>query len=413
VIDRRRLPVVVLAAAVLLGPSIGRAQSTNREPYKIGMTYPLTGSLAQLGHDQIAAAQLAVGEINRTGGVKGHPLALVLEDTQGTPQGGIAAMRKLVQVDGVQAILTVFTNVVTAQMPLADQLKVPTLSTVQTPGLVSKNAFSFANSLTMPSETALLQRYWRAHAYKRIFALYGNNAFGQAVAPIAKGDVLAAGATYDEAFLDLAATDFRGVIARVKEFAPDGVFIYMQGSAAETSTIRQIRELGLTTPIFNASNSFYDKAWREACGPYAEGMYFTGYNVDPKAGRALIAAFRAQEGHPPSYQAGELWEMVHMLAWAIGKNGYDGERIRDALAALHGEVPSVFGGTLTMRADHYTAASSVALWHVRSGVQVKVSVGPQTAAASAQFISHNVYFMIFDGIIAWGASEAPVPEDGP
>ena len=80
----------------------------------------------------------------------------------------------------------------------------------------------------------------------------------------------------------------------------------MQGSVAETSTISQIRELGLTTPIFNASNSFYDKAWREACGPYAEGMFFTGYNVDPAAGRAFIAAFQSQEGHRPSYQAGEL-----------------------------------------------------------------------------------------------------------
>ena len=63
-----------------------------------------------------------------------------------------------------------------------------------------------------------------------------------------------------------------------------------------------------------------------------------------------------------------------MFAWAIRKNGYDGPAIRDAVAALHGEVPSVFGGTLTMGPDHYTVASSVALWLVRRGVQVNVPV---------------------------------------
>src|SRR5258708_1707659 len=124
----RRAVLAALAAPVIV-PAAAAAQAS-REPYKIGFTYPLTGSLAQLGIDQLAAARLAAATINRAGGVKGHPLLLVLEDTQGTPQGGVTAMRKLVQVDGVAAIATVFTNVVTAQMPLGDQLKVPTLSTV-------------------------------------------------------------------------------------------------------------------------------------------------------------------------------------------------------------------------------------------------------------------------------------------
>ncbi len=191
-ISPSRSAFLALGSAALAPGFVRAAAPVTGEPYKIGMTYPLTGSLAQLAGDQIAAAHVAVEDINRTGGVQGHPLALVLEDTQGTPQGGISAMRKLVQVDGVQAILTVFTNVVTAQMPLADTLRVPTLSTVQTAGLVSKSAYSFANSVTMPAEAALLQRFWKARGYKRIFAFYGNNAFGQQVAPIAKASVTAA-----------------------------------------------------------------------------------------------------------------------------------------------------------------------------------------------------------------------------
>src|SRR5579872_1851228 len=114
-----------LLAASALAASPARAQTAGREPYKIGVTFPLTGPLADSAQLYLKGIEVAVEEINNGGGVNGHPLLLAVEDSQGTPQAGIAAMRKLVQVDGVQAIVTIFTNVVTAQIPLAEQVKVP------------------------------------------------------------------------------------------------------------------------------------------------------------------------------------------------------------------------------------------------------------------------------------------------
>src|SRR5580700_1656717 len=99
-----------LGAAVTAGPLAAAAQA-KLEPYKIGVTYPLTGPLAVNTPAVLAGAQLAVADINRSGGVKGHPLVLAVEDSLGNPQGGVTAMRKLVQVDGVQAIITIFTNI--------------------------------------------------------------------------------------------------------------------------------------------------------------------------------------------------------------------------------------------------------------------------------------------------------------
>ena len=107
-------------------------------PYKIGVTYPLTGPLASVSAEFFPGYEQAIDEINRAGGVKGHPLQLVVEDTQASPQAGLAAMRKLVQVDGVQAIASIFTNVVTAQIPLADEVKVPVLSPIEADGIVSE-----------------------------------------------------------------------------------------------------------------------------------------------------------------------------------------------------------------------------------------------------------------------------------
>lgn len=92
---------LLVAILSLLGAS-GLAQTVGTEPYKIGVTFPLTGPLTTSGTQYVPAAEVAVSHVNRAGGIHGHPLQLVVEDSLGTPEGGIAAMRKLVQVDGVQ-----------------------------------------------------------------------------------------------------------------------------------------------------------------------------------------------------------------------------------------------------------------------------------------------------------------------
>jgi len=365
-----RAIVAALAALLALSPLAGAAQS--RAPYKIGVTIPQTGPLAGIASQFLAAVELGVADVNAAGGVKGHPLQLDVEDSQGTPQGGLAAMRKLVQVDGVQAIITFFTNIVTAQIPLADELKVATLSPVETPGLVSHSQYSFAHSSTLTGSGPLLRAYWKAHGFKRLAAIYGDNGYGHLIAPMVKTFVVEAGADYNETFIPLDQTDFRGTIARIGEYKPDAIYITAQGSAAETSAMRQIRELGVTVPIFNGSNFFADKQYHAAIGPYSEGMFFVGLGLDRVAGAKFAQAFRAKEGNIPGYQQAELYDMVRIFAWAIDRGGYNGTAVRDQILSLHGQVPSLMGGTITMGSDHYTQTAGMSLWQVRSGVEVRV-----------------------------------------
>lgn len=367
-----------LAATGALGaPAAARAAQATGTPYKIGVTFPLTGPLATLIANARGGPELAAAEINAAGGVQGHPLELVFEDTLGTPEGGIAAMRKLVQVDGVQAILTVFTNVVTAQMPLGDALKIPTMSTVESPGLVTKSQFSFAHTQTISTEAPLIRDYWKKAGYKRVYAFIGNNAYGQLIEPTVKRIAVDIGADYGEAFVDLNQSDFRGTIAKARDFNPDVLFISAQGSSAETSVIRQVRELNITAPIYNPGNYFYDHSWRAAVGPYVEGMYFVGLNVDSRVNPTFVRRYRAKYDSFPTYIAAEMYDIVKIYAYAIGKAGYNGAAIRDVIANLDG-VPSVFGGKIKMGADHYSISSTMDVWNVRRG-QLKKAPSPAPA----------------------------------
>jgi ABC-type branched-subunit amino acid transport system substrate-binding protein len=127
----------------------------------------------------------------------------------------------------------------------------------------------------------------------------------------------------------------------------------------------------MTAPMYTPTNNFDQQTWRDAMGPYAEGMTFAGLNVDPVAGKAFIAAYRAKVGYRPGYQAGEAYDCMRILAAVIAKAGYDAEGIRNALATLKG-FPSVLGGTLSMGEDHYTQIGSIGLFEVRRGQLVRL-----------------------------------------
>ena len=63
--------------------------------------------------------------------------------------------------------------------------------------------------------------------------------------------------------------------------------------------------------------------------------------------------------------------MVKIMAYAIGKAAYNGEKIRAVLLSLRG-VPSVLGGRIEMRPNHYTKITAIGLFQVRRGTLVRV-----------------------------------------
>ena len=373
---KRHTSLVILGVLPFaLRPAAARAQATGT-PYKIGLTFPLTGVFADTASENIRASEIAVQEINNAGGIKGHPLMLVTEDTQATPAGGIAAMRKLAQVDGVQCILTIYTNVVTAQIPLADELKIPVLALMEVPGVMNRGQYTFAHSPTILGAAILIRDQFKAAGYKRISALLVNGGYGAAASPVLKAAAQNAGAQYDEAYYNPGnETDYRGLVIRVRDAKPDAVFIAMLGSPAEAGLIKGLREVAVTAPIYLSSNFYFQRSWRAAVGPYADDVYFCGVTIlNEKSSRAFQTAWAAKMGYAPSYQPAEAYDDIKLFAYAIEKSGYNGAAIRNVLVSVKG-VPSALGGTITMGEDHYTIMTSTALWKAKNGKLVRVIPG--------------------------------------
>ena len=81
---------------VLAGPTVVlTCLASSAEPLKIGVLAPLTGPGAETGRYKIQGAKLATEEVNKTGGVLGRPIELVIEDDQTTNPGVVSRSASL------------------------------------------------------------------------------------------------------------------------------------------------------------------------------------------------------------------------------------------------------------------------------------------------------------------------------
>ena len=118
------LTVVTAAAFFVEGP----CWAQKKEPIKVGFPAPLSGSSAGWGESMLQGTVLAVEELNAAGGILGHPLELVKGDVEGQePSTVISVVRKLINRDKVNIMVTGAVNPSCVEYPIMQESKMPYL----------------------------------------------------------------------------------------------------------------------------------------------------------------------------------------------------------------------------------------------------------------------------------------------
>jgi len=176
--------VKALAAAAL---GVALAAPAQAEALKIGALMPMTGDLQAYGEADLKGVEFALEQINAAGGVNGEPVEMVIADTQTTPQAGVDAAQKLVNVDGVHAIVGALSSGVT--IPVARTVssreaiaQISNASTSPTITGLSDDDFLFR---TVPSDSyqgVALADLVTEKGVSNVSILYVNNDYGQGLA---------------------------------------------------------------------------------------------------------------------------------------------------------------------------------------------------------------------------------------
>ncbi|HAO80224.1 MAG TPA: ethanolamine utilization protein EutJ, partial [Verrucomicrobia subdivision 3 bacterium] len=97
--------LAAVAVSLFLTGCSKPADQSGGDTIKVGEYASLTGSEATFGQSSHKGTQLAVDELNASGGVLGKKIQLLTEDNQSQAGQSATVVRKLISSDGVVAIL--------------------------------------------------------------------------------------------------------------------------------------------------------------------------------------------------------------------------------------------------------------------------------------------------------------------
>jgi branched-chain amino acid transport system substrate-binding protein len=355
------LILTVLAASFALQGAFAQKE----EPILVGVSGPLTGSYAQYGLAWKKGFDIALDEINASGGIKGRPLQYLFSDTQNDPRQTIAVAQKYV----ADKRIVLATGDFSSSSSMAASAIYQRAGLVQlgfnnsNPAFPEGGDYCWSNSPSDANEAPAQAAYARDLGLKKVALFQLNTDWGKTA-----GDLTAAALIKDglsialrEAYLP-DEKDFRGVITKAKAAGVDGiVFVSYANDAA--LLVQQIRGQGLSVPIVaNGANATAD--FPRLAGQAAEGVYVAGdFSADdprPEVA-AFVAKWRARYGSDEiDYFSVHAYDSMRLMAAAIELGGTDRRAVRDALGKLK-DVPSVLYGKVafnpaTRKVDEFLGA---------------------------------------------------------
>jgi branched-chain amino acid transport system substrate-binding protein len=363
---------VAFGALMLASGGVSAQQPT----LKFGLAMPLTGGQALYGNDQVKAAQWAVDEINKKGGINGKKLEMVLLDTQADPQVGILAVNRLVSVEKVPVFVTAWSGVVKAVAPIANDNKVVELSVgAASPDIAKLGDYVYTTFPLADVDIKAVANYSvKDMGKKRAAVLFINNETGIPAAAVYRDTVAKAGGQIvaSESY-DQKATDFTGPLLKIRAANPE--IVHLQGLVSESpQVIAQARQLGINVPITSYSG-IYNPKLIEQLGAAAEGVIAT--SLAPGVGdlpavkeyvdRWQKEVGRAPNGLPYTQYLYDAPVMIAAVFSSMDKKGLPmtGENFRKEMLALKTfDLPLT--GKLQMSEDH-TVNKPVYLVEVKNG----------------------------------------------
>ena len=328
---RKWLWIITIVASLLGG-------CAHREPIQVGFSGGLSGRHADLCIHGRNGAQLAVEDINATGGVSGRPIELLVRDDLDTPEGARAADRELIDA-GVVAIIGHMTSAQSvAALPVTEEAGVVLLSpTTSTPDLSGLDDHFFrVNPVNSLEARTLARHVYQQRGLSRMAVIYDadNAAYTKTLwAAFAKAyRALGGQVTGEESFSSAEEPDFAPLVAKLYASDPEGLLVI--ASALDTALIAQQTRLdGWQTPLF-ASSWAQTEALPQNGGRAVEGIEIAlNYDSNSQSPAFLDfqARYQARFGRAPTFAAAQAYEAVLVLAAALEKTGGQAEGLPQAL----------------------------------------------------------------------------------
>lgn len=316
-----------------------------QDTIKIGSNYELSGSAASYGQQMLEGLEMAVEEINQSGGLlDGQQVEIVSFDNKSDVTEAASVAQRLVSEGVVGVVGPALTGTTQAQIPILDEAGIPSVS----PSATDDN-------IVFDEAGNVLEYFYRvcfSNSYQgRIGAAYVADQldaktavvltdqaadYSQGLADEFKAEFTERGGTiaFESAFQS-GDTDFSALLTSM--MGQDFDVIYIPAYYNEAGLlIKQARELGITQPIMGP-DGFSSPVLTELAGSAATDVYFTDHFSQASESdrvQSFLENYQAAYGKEAGTWQALGYDAAMLIFDAIERaESTDPEAINQALAA--------------------------------------------------------------------------------
>jgi branched-chain amino acid transport system substrate-binding protein len=347
-------PLRVLLAAA--GLALAFHTVAHAQPIRLATIVELSGAGATSGTNFKNGVELAIKEINATGGILGRKIETSVADTQSNPGVAKGLATKAVDDDVFAVFGPVFSGSILVSMAETRRAEIPNFTGGEAAAITKQgNPYIFRTSFTQDTAMPKVARYVAANLKAKTVALiYVNNDFGKGgrEALIKALEPLGVKVVADIS-TDQSQVDFSAAVLKAKQSNADVVFVYTNEEEAARA-LRELRKQGVAKPIVGETVLTSQKVI-ELAGDAANGaVAHVGLTVDaPLASvRAFRARFEKEYKYVCDHNGVKGYTGVFILKAAIEKVGkLDRKLVAHALHGLAISAAQQPGVLMDVRVD--------------------------------------------------------------
>ena len=310
--------------------------------------------------------ELAVDEINSSGGIEGHRLEVVYRDDEGDGETAAKIAQEFVANLNISAVVGhVNSGAMVAAARIYDGQLAALATTATSPDLTGVSPWVFRVISSDSANGIDLARFAAKLGAQRAAILYENNAYGRGLTDAFRrsfpGEVISI-----DPISDAGDQDFEPFVSYFKRTAPEIVFV--AGTEASGITLlREAKRQSLEAKFLGGDGWTGIVADTSAAEGAYVGAPFTDADTRAEV-RRFVQAFLAKYERVPDGNAALAYDATMVIAKALAKQGASRARVRDFLADLRGRtaIPGVTG-SIAFHGNGDPVGKSFVMTRVRRG----------------------------------------------
>ncbi|MEE9122150.1 MAG: ABC transporter substrate-binding protein [Syntrophobacteria bacterium] len=333
-----------IALVLIVSLALVFSCAKEKEPYKVGAVFSVTGRTSFLGEPEKKTAEMIAEAINKVGGINGHPLELVIYDDESDETKAVLAVKRLIKKDKVPVIIgPSLSGNTLAVVKVVNDAKVPLVSCaasnkIVTPVVDRKWVFKVPQSDTHAVEK--IYDHLLKNGIKQIAIMSVSTGFGASgreellrLAPQVGIEIVA-----DERY-GPKDTDITAQLTRIRGTDAQAIVNWSVGPT-QVLAVKNWHDLGMTSIPFYQSHGFGSRKNIKLAAGAAEGVLCPLGRVNipdlvpadhpqKKIIEIYNKAYQEKYNEPVSSFGGHGWDALNLVIDALKAVGPDSAKIRD------------------------------------------------------------------------------------